>query len=347
MSTLHAVPLSRGAAAEGVRWLWEKYLPRGKLALLDGHPGVGKSLVTIDLAARLSRGGPLPDGPPSGRPHVTLLLSAEDGPDVIRPRAEAAGADLDRLVAVSAGAFSLPAELPDLEELIRDYSADLVVIDPVMAFLPPEVAANLDQCVRRALNPLAALAERTDCAILPVRHLRKTESARAILRGQGSMGIIAAARTGLIAAPHPADASLNVLAVAKSNVAGAVPSLGYRVKPDAANRPVVEWAGAVSLSADALGESPEAPLRARDRASAWLLARLAGGPRRAAELIAEAAEAGIPEKTLRRAKLEAEVCGQQIAEGRANVWYWYDPEAPWPANAPFRKPRELAPLDPL
>src|SRR3954467_2613191 len=102
MSTLSAAPLSRSTSVEGTRWLWEPYLARGKLALLDGDPGVGKSLLTIDLAARLSRGLQLPNGAPSGRPHVTLLLSGEDGPDTIRPRAEAAGADLDRLVALSA-----------------------------------------------------------------------------------------------------------------------------------------------------------------------------------------------------------------------------------------------------
>src|SRR5881398_2781595 len=101
MSALNAEPLSN-VRPETVRWLWEPYLPRGKLALLDGDPGVGKSLLTIDLAARLSRGGPLPDGSPSGRPHLTLLLGAEDdAADTTRPRAEAAGADLGRVVAVA------------------------------------------------------------------------------------------------------------------------------------------------------------------------------------------------------------------------------------------------------
>src|SRR5436305_13768242 len=99
MSALLAESLSR-VRSEPVRWLWGPYLPRGKLALLDGDPGVGKSLITVDLAARLSRGGPLPDGTPAGRPHLTLLLSAEDGAAATtRPRGEAAGAGLDRVVA--------------------------------------------------------------------------------------------------------------------------------------------------------------------------------------------------------------------------------------------------------
>ena len=347
MSMIVAEPLSSLTAPAGVQWLWEPYLARGKLALLDGDPGVGKSLITIDLAARLSRGAELPTGAPSGRPHVTLFLSAEEGVATMRPRAEAAGADLDWLINVSAsgGVLSLPAQLPELEKFIRSYGADLVVIDPLLAFLPPEAAANLDQCVRRALTPLAILAADTGCAILLVRHLRKSESAKAILRGQGSAGIIAAARTGLLAARHPADPSRNVLAVSKSNVAGALPSLGYRVRPDGANRPVIEWSGEVGLSADALGESPEAPLRARDRAALWLHRELVGGPRRATDLLAAAADAGIPEATLNRAKVELAVRSHRVARKDSRVWYWYDPAAPWPADAPFKKPLDLEPLE--
>jgi hypothetical protein len=350
MSSLTAEPLSRVTAAERVRWLWEPYLARGKLALLDGDPGVGKSLLTIDLAARLSRGGELPGGVPSGRPHVTMLLSAEDGIDTIRPRAEAAGADLDRLVTAT-GANGVPLRFPHdalaLADAVRDHRPDLVVIDPVTAFLSAGGGSNSDARVRHTLTMLAMVAERFDCAVLMVRHLRKSGAGKAVYRGLGSIGFIASVRTGLLAARHPADASLGVLAVTKSNVAGDVPSLGYRVKADPANRPVVEWAGAANLSADALGAPPEAPLRARDRAADWLRAQLAGGPRRATELYAAAAEAGIPDRTLERAKAQLDLRSQQLAREDVREWYWYDPEAPWPKDAPFRKPFELPPLPPL
>jgi hypothetical protein len=350
MSSLTAEPLS-DVRPESVRWLWEPYLPRGKLALLDGDPGVGKSLITLDLAARLSRGGPLPDGTPVGRPHITLLVGAEDAAaDTTRPRAEAAGADLARVVSVTA-ANRLPLVFPDdiheMANLVKARRPDLVVIDPITAFLPPGVAANSDQGVRRVLLLLSILADRTGCAVLLVRHLRKAGAARAIYRGLGSIGFIASVRAGLLAARHPADPTLCVLTVTKANLAGPAPALGYRVKTDAAGRPVVEWVGPADVSADALGRPPEAPLRPRDRAAWWLRVELAGGPRRAADVSAAATAAGIPEATLRRAKADLGVCSHRAGRGDRAEWYWYDPSAAWPAAAPFKKPFELPPLEEL
>ncbi|HKB06631.1 MAG TPA: AAA family ATPase, partial [Gemmataceae bacterium] len=205
-------------------WLWPGYVPRGKLVILDGDPEMGKSLLTIDLIARLSRGGQLPDGSPLSRAHTSVLISAEDGrADTIRPRAEAAGADLSRLILPRFGGRvpRFPEEIAGLEELIVDRGVDLVVLDPLMAFLPPSVAANLDQCVRLALSPLSQLAFWTGCTILLIRHLTKKWWTRALLRGQGSVGIAAAVRAGLLVGPHP-DAGVGAAAgVPPSGGAGA------------------------------------------------------------------------------------------------------------------------------
>lgn len=350
MAPLTAVPLSQ-VRPETVRWLWRPYLARGKLTLLDGDPGVGKSLITTDLAARLSRGGAMPTGEPAGRPHTVLLLNAEDSAaDTTRPRAEAAGADLDRLIIPALydreRPLHLPACLPDLRQLIAGHRADLLVIDPLMAFLPPSVPANLDQCVRTVLTPLARLAEQTDCGVLLVRHLRK-KGGGPLHRGLGSMGIVGAVRAGLLAGPHPADPSLGVLAMTKSNLAGGVPSLGYRIVSGVDGLPVVQWTGPVDLAADAVGGKPPRAMPARDRAGLWLGGQLANGPRRATDLFAAAAAECIPEVTLKRAKAALGVESHKVKrDGRAE-WYWYDPDAPWPADAPFKKPFELPPLPDL
>jgi putative DNA primase/helicase len=330
-------------------WLWPHHLARGKLAILDGDPDMGKSLLTIDLIARLSRGGALPDGSSGPGPRTSIILSAEDNAaDTIRPRAEAAGADLSRLVIPDFGAQAprFPDDIAALEELIVEHAAELVVIDPMMAFLPPNVAANLDQLVRLALTPLAAMAAWTGCAVLLVRHLTKHGRDRAVLRGQGSMGILAAVRTGLFVAPHPTDETARVLAVEKKNVGRRPPAQGYRVVESSTGQPVIEWTGPVDLTADGLCRRPAAGLKARDRAADWLKRELAGGPIKAADLYAAAVEAGIPERTLFRAKAAVNVSSHRAYdhEEERGEWYWYDPDAEWPKNAPFKKPFEMPPL---
>jgi hypothetical protein len=341
MSTLVAEPLSAPTPNAGVHWLWEPYLARGQLAVLDGDPGQGKSLIAIDLAARISRGGEMPLGAPSplGLPRASIILSAEEGRRTLRPRAEAAGADLDRVLTVAAYGgepLALPEDIPALESFVLSNDAALVVIEPFAAFLRG-AAANLDQSVRRVLTPLARMADYTGCAVLLVRHLCKAGGSRAMLRGQGSAGIVGAARAALLAAPHPADPSLRVLAVAKSNVSCGAPSLAYRVVSDGAGRPVVEWVGAVNVAADELA-APAAPVRPADRAAEWLVGQLAGGPRRASELFDAAKAEGVCRRTLYRAKADLGIDSHRAAVAGAPGWYWYDPDAPWPADAPFGKP---------
>src|SRR5262245_35345871 len=173
--TLSAEPLSC-VNPQPTRWLWEPYIPRGKLVLLDGDPGVGKSLISIDIAARLIRGDALPDGTPPGipGPHTTLILNNEDGrKDTIRPRAEAAGADLACVHSVRAPAgadIRFPRDIDALETLMLKRYPDLIVIDSFLSFMP-DVASNSYQSIHGALGLLAEVAARNDCAFLLIRHL--------------------------------------------------------------------------------------------------------------------------------------------------------------------------------
>ena len=218
-----------------VTWFWKPYLARGKLCVLDGDPGTGKSFFTVDLAARLSRGGPMPDGQPLPRPCVTLLMNAEDDwADTVRPRVEAAGADLSRVFVVGSQSGSdphptFPECYHDIVRLVAKYRADLLVIDPMMAYFPPRACANSDQRIRQALSQPAALAHDSHCAVLLVRHLSKAAGANAVYRGSGSIGILGSARTGLLLASHPDDPDLRVLAMTKTNLGPPAPSLGFRL----------------------------------------------------------------------------------------------------------------------
>jgi RecA-family ATPase len=204
-------------------------VPLGKLTVLDGDPGLGKSTLTLGMAAALSRGTGLPGGSDLQGPADVVIVSLEDGvADTIRPRLEAADGDLARIhVITSIGPEqripSVPDDLGEMEPVIAERGVKLVILDPLMGALSAGVNAHRDQDVRRALAPLAAMAQRTGAAIVIVRHLNKAEEKSAIYRGGGSIGIIGAARVGLLVARDPdatsPDDPRRVLAVAKCNLA--------------------------------------------------------------------------------------------------------------------------------
>jgi hypothetical protein len=342
------VPSPQAAPFAGVRcaditsanvsWLWEPYLARGKLAVLDGDPGTGKSFVTIDLACRITRGLPMPGTGAAGKAASVLLLNAEDDArDTIRPRVLAANGDPDRVRVFAAPGIGLervprfPEDFARLEAAVRETRAALVVIDPMMAFFPPDVSANNTQSITTALLPLSALAASTGACVLLVRHLRKSGGASAIYRGMGSIGILGAVRTGLMIARHPDDADLRVLSMTKTNIGPPGQSLGFRLaRNEASGQTVIDWTGPLDVTADDLFGAC-VPLRAgfrtRERAAEWLREFLANGERRASEVFEAARAAGIPERTLKRVKATVGVQSNAVKSDGKLEWWWRDPKA--------------------
>jgi hypothetical protein len=330
------VPCSQIAPAS-VSWLWEPYLARGKLSVIDGDPGTGKSFVTIDLAARISSGAALPCGGPALPPATVLLLSAEDDArDTICPRLLAANSNPAQIGILAAPGLEMdrlpqfPQDLDALESAIRMSGAALVVIDPLMAFLPTAVYANSDQSIRSALSPLAALAAGSGACILLVRHLRKSGGANAIYRGSGSIGIMGAVRTGLMIARHPEDPELRVMTICKTNIGPPGCSLGYRlVRNVSTGQTSIDWTGRLDITADDLfGASvpQRAVMRTRERAVEWLRGFLANGKRRANEVEEAASAAGITLRTLERIKATAGVESRAVRKKGVTEWWWYDAE---------------------
>jgi hypothetical protein len=314
-------------APEQVGWLWPGRVPYGKITILDGDPGTGKSALTMDLAARISAGRPLPDGIPC-EPGGVVLLNAEDGlADTIRPRLEAAGADLDRVLALatvpdgpsleSERLLSLPEDLGVLRRGIERVKARLVVVDPLMAFVSGSINSYKDQDVRRALAPLAMLAEETGAAVVVVRHLNQTTGQNALYRGGGSIAIIGQARSALLMAKDPEDEARRVLAPLKSNLSKPEPSLAF-VLTEAANGAVrVEYKGETHHRADALLATPTDPEErsALDEAMEFLRDELGSGPVWNERVRKEARKAKISEATLRRAKTTLGVRSVKEADG--------------------------------
>jgi hypothetical protein len=313
---------------ERVEWLWPGRLPLGKLAVLDGDPGLGKSAVTIDIAARVSAGLELPDGQPC-EPAGVVLLSAEDGlGDTIRPRLDTAGADTERIVALSTVAeakggervISLTRDLATIEKATRRVGATLVVVDPLTAFLSEKTDSYKDQDVRRALAPLAALAERTRATILMVRHLNKAAGGNTLYRGGGSIAIIGAARSGLVIAQDPEDSERRILAANKHNLSRAAPSLAFRIGTASNGAARVLWGGTSTLTAGDILKEPADPEQksALSEAKEFLLQELGDGPVAAEQVEKDARGAQISVRTLKRAKKALGVRSRK----QGDVWNW-------------------------
>lgn len=263
----YSTPLSE-VTAQQLTWLWEKRIPQGKISILEGDPGMSKSLLAIDIIARVTTGRQMPDETP-GKKGSVILIAPEDGAaDTIKPRMEAAGADPSQVhllntipcldvndvknVNLYQRPFSLSHNFHDLEKAIRETKAILVVLDPLTAVLGHNIDSSNDQGVREVFTPLAQLAEYTNCAILVIRHLKKGTSDNLMYRGAGSIGIIAAARSGLMIVYDPADEKKRVLATTKSNLCEPANHLSYQVVPHENGIPYIQWLGETNLDLSTL-----------------------------------------------------------------------------------------------
>src|SRR5215218_984765 len=307
---------------ERIEWLWPRRIPKGKITVLDGDPDNGKSVLTTDLAARVTAGLDLPDGTATVAAGA-VIVSAEDGAsDTIRPRFDAAGGDPNRaLLLGNDEPFAIPGDIPRLERAVRQVGAALVVIDPIMAFLSGEVNSNRDQDVRRALTPLKRMAERTGAAVLLVRHLNKSQGGNPLYRGGGSIGIIGAARSGMVVGPHPDSEELRVLAGQKNNLSLPPRSLAYKIKTAENGSAKIVYKGFSEATAAQLLRVPEdeEEKSALSEAKEFLTSELSRTPVSAKAIKKSAREAEISERTLRRAKQMLGVRSEKESDGS---WTW-------------------------
>lgn len=316
--------------AKPVDWLWWPYLAIGKIAMIDGDPGLGKSLLTLQLAANLSRGNPMPDqqGKPTlplGAPASTLLLTAEDGlEDTIRPRLDAAGADASKVHVLTGWIDSDDNErfftlehLDVLKQALELHHPRLVCIDPIQAYIG-RIDIHRANETRPLLAALSRLAEAYQASVVCVRHPSKPGQGggKAIHRGLGSIDFIGAARTGLYVEAYPSDANKVLLAPSKSNIG----PLG-RTQVFSKSEGQFRWVGVTRLTADMLtgsGRGPD-PLAFLE-AALWLEETLGHGyPIPAKEMFKQAAEEeGIKPDTLKRAKKALGIQSRKQGDG----WDW-------------------------
>jgi hypothetical protein len=340
-------PLSR-LVTRPLDWLWPGRLARGKLSIFDGDPEIGKSLATLDLCARLTTGRPFADGAPAVEPSNVLIVNGEDAAeDTILPRLRALDADLNRAFVLHKdlldreGPFRLPTHTGILEEALANSRAVLAVLDPVMAFLDPSIQVVSDMSVRRVLSPLAKACQRYGCHTIMVRHLNKTGHFRSLYRGGGSIGFLAACRSGFLFARDPQDPLRSVMAQIKNNLGPRQPSLAYRIKTTESGLPVLEWLGEHPLSADQLlaaaGMKPYLPGPA-DRARDFLLAFLDDGPRTTIDIWDAAKEQGISRRTVQRLRNKLDIRSKDACVSGRHLTYWLLPSQDLP--------QDIEPTDP-
>lgn len=323
--------LASDVQPQAQEWLWPGFLPRGEIVLLEGDPDVGKTLLALDFAARVSTGRALPDGtkPDQARAETVLYLSAEDSPSkTLRPRLEAAGADLSRiLLPMDGGDLLIPRDLGRLEALVAQRGIKLIIFDALNNYLAPDVNANRDQEVRRALQPLRELAEHRDLVVVGLRHFNKKQDTRALYRGAGSIALLAVARSVLAVARHPEDPELRVVLVQKGNLApdDVKHPVGFKVAEDEESKqPQITWTRAdevPEIAAEELltrpsGRRGPAPVVAG--AAENFLREALRAPRTRKDVLALGAVIGLNAKALQRAFQNLN--GTSTPSGKERIW---------------------------
>lgn len=337
--------LASAIAVEQIPWLWPGWMARRALSVLDGDPGLGKSTFSIWLAARVSRGLPLPGEPDDIRhaPAGVLIASAEDSAaQTIRPRLEAAGADLDRVRIIDdvgepdeAGEttrnLQLPADLDLIAEQMKRDGAALLIVDPLMSYVGRDrqgrlIDPNRELSARKLLHDLKCFSEATESAVLVVRHLTKSGRASAVHRGSGSIGITGAARSVLLAGLHPDDADSRVLAMVKSNLAPRPKSWTYQFRTTG-NISTIAWGKSCDLFADdLLGLRSKGGGEELGPIEKWLWDVLSEGPKEASKIYEMGRAAGLSPTRVWGAAATIRV--SKWKNGYQGRWMWQLPTEP-------------------
>ena len=233
--------------AEEVRWLWYPYIPYGKITILQGDPGCGKTMAVLSLAALLSKGESLPFEEAVREPINILYQTSEDGiADTIKPRLESAGANCTRIKIINEEKRALTFDDPRLEQSILQENAQLLILDPLSAYIGPTVSMNQANEVRGAFRSLYAMAQRTKCAVLIVAHMNKMSGISALYRTSGSIDIAGAVRSILTVTRYQRSPTQRVLVPVKSNLAAAGPALLFELSDH------VEWLRQLDEDAESL-----------------------------------------------------------------------------------------------
>jgi hypothetical protein len=360
---------------EPVEWLWPGRVALGKLTLIAGEAGLGKSQLSIAMAAAVTTGGEWPCREGRASQGNVVILSAEDGAaDTVVPRLIAAGADRARVELVSAvldgksrRAFDLSADLALLDKKISEIGdVKLIIIDPISSYLGPKVDSHVNAAVRGVLEPVSEMAARLRIAIVAITHPPKGTGTTAINRFIGSIAFVAAARAAFMVTCDAEDEIRRLFLPVKNNLAPLGKGLAFRLEQrlvaDGIVGSSVAWeTEPVTITADQALQAADdrgGGGGARAEAEEFLLDTLAGGAIAVKDLQADAKQAGLSWATVRRAKDRLGVVAERESHGRdgGGRWTWAKPisarcSSPQQDAHPFKvstlqKNEHLAAVDP-
>ena len=303
---------------ENVQWLWYPYIPLGKITIVHGDPGEGKTTFALAVIASLTKGEPLPECEDAIETMNVIYQTAEDGlADTIKPRLVAAGADCTRVLVIDETEKELTLNDERLEEAIKETGAQLIVLDPIQAYLGEDVDMHRANEVRPVLKRLAAMAERTHCAVLLVGHLNKAQGQKSSYRGLGSIDFRAAARSVLVVGRLKDNERIRIVAQDKNSLAPEGRSIAFELDAERG----FHWKGFCDSTVDDV-LSGTGKVQTKTMMMEEELKQMLSESVSAEEVLKRTESLGVSERTLMIAKKNLGI----VSEKQGGQWYWRLPD---------------------
>ena len=301
--------------SQEVEWLWHPFIPYGKLTIIQGDPGDGKTTLVLNIAAKLSRGAGLDGEMRVQEPVNVIYQTVEDGlADTVKPRLEMAGADCDKILVIDESDKSLSMTDERLEEALIKTKARVLILDPIQAYLGGGMDMNRANEARDMTKRLGALAEKYQCAILLIGHMNKAAGNKAAYRGMGSIDFFAVARSVLLVGRIEGEANIRAVVQIKNNLAAFGHAKAFELSEDG-----FRWIGDYDITADEVlgGIAPKANKLEQAKQMLRELSETSNAVQ-SKEVFDMAEEQGISKRTLENAKKELGIRAKKIN----NSWYW-------------------------
>ena len=307
-----------------VNWLWQPYIAIGKITLLQGDPGCGKSSMMMNLIAELSKGGSAPDGRAFGIPQRVIYQCSEDGAkDTIKPRLLAAGADCSNIAFIDEEIYSgLTLDDERIREAITEWRPRLLVIDPIQSYIGNDSDLQIAGKARKLMRRIGMWASTYNCAVVLIGHFSKKESAKDLYRGLGSIDVVAAARSVLQVEKSQEDEDVRIVKQVKNSLDSKGADLTFEIRPSTG----FQWLGAASepSSVSITGGEPvfeSLPKNKHELAAMLIKKALENGAVESMEIRRIMAEYRIGDKTMNEVKTELGIKPYR----KMRTWYWVLP----------------------